>query len=243
MSSQRSFFLEISKKNFLLKKIYLYYNIYIRNFKFHFKSSQFNEEDIILKMFHKGFIGIYMDIGCFHPVRHNNTFKMYKKGWSGTNIDLNILTIDLFNVARPNDLNLCCAVSNKIEKKKIYYSGDLSPLNTINFKHINILNKLFGTKIKDLKVKKTKTVKLQNIIDKNKIFNINFLNLDIEGQEFDVLKNINFKKVSIDAISVEMFNYDQKSKIRNKKIINFLKKKKFDLKKIIGVNYIFKKIN
>jgi len=31
--------------------------------------------------------------------------------------------------------------------------------------------------------------------------------------------------------------------LKNKKKINFLKKKKFDLKKIIGVNYIFKKIN
>ena len=43
-----SLFYNISKKSKFFRRIYLYYNIYIRNIKFLFKSSQFNED---LKIF------------------------------------------------------------------------------------------------------------------------------------------------------------------------------------------------
>ena len=37
-----------------------------------------------------------MDLGCFHPIRDNNTYLMYKSGWSGINIDLNPLSIEFW---------------------------------------------------------------------------------------------------------------------------------------------------
>ena len=95
MSTKKSRLLNLSKKYPFLKKLYFFYNIYIRNFKFFFKSSQFGEEKKISKLFGKNFKGTYVDLGCFHPVRSNNTLQFYKKGWKGLNIDLNQLTIDL----------------------------------------------------------------------------------------------------------------------------------------------------
>ena len=44
MSTKKSRLLNLSKKYPFLKKLYFFYNIYIRNFKFFFKSSQFGEE-------------------------------------------------------------------------------------------------------------------------------------------------------------------------------------------------------
>ena len=46
--------------------------------------------------------------------KHQQLFfiEMFKKGWYGLNIDLNPLTIDLFNYARPSDINICSAISN-----------------------------------------------------------------------------------------------------------------------------------
>ena len=121
MSTQNSLFFRLSKKYHIIKKIFLYYNIYIRNFKFFFKSSQFGEDKIIVKLLKEKKYGTYLDLGCFHPVRQNNTYKLYKSGWGGINIDLNPFTIDLFNVARPNDKNICAAVSSKKGKKKPFF--------------------------------------------------------------------------------------------------------------------------
>ena len=98
MFPTNSLALKLSKKFTYFKTIYLYYNIYIRNFKFFFKNAQFGEDKKIIKLFNKNTKGTYVDVGCFHPIRQNNTYLMYKLGWSGVNIDLNPLTIDLFNV-------------------------------------------------------------------------------------------------------------------------------------------------
>ena len=123
MFSSNSLALNLSKKFTFLKTIYLYYNLYIRNFKFFFNSSQFGEDKKIIKLFNKS--GIYLDIGCFHPIRHNNTYLMYKLGWSGINIDLNPLSIKLFNFARPRDINICAAVSDKKKVKNLYFHQNM----------------------------------------------------------------------------------------------------------------------
>ena len=121
MSSGNSVILRWSKSYSLFKRIFLYYNLYIRNLKFFFKKSQsqFGEDIKILELFSKSKKGTYLDLGCFHPIRQNNTYLLYKLGWNGINIDLNPLSIDLFNVARPNDINICAAVSSRKSTKTL----------------------------------------------------------------------------------------------------------------------------
>ena len=53
----------------------------------------------------------------------NNTFKLFNKGWSGINIDLDFHTIDIFNNFRANDENIMAAVSDKIGKKETLFSS------------------------------------------------------------------------------------------------------------------------
>ena len=89
-----SLFFKISRKSKFFNKIYIYYNIYIRNIKFLFRSSQFDEDLKILKFFKEK--GFYVDIGCYHPIRYSNTYRMFKLGWKGMNIDLNPLSIEFF---------------------------------------------------------------------------------------------------------------------------------------------------
>ena len=121
MSTANSTALNLAKKYPIFKKLYLFYNIYIRNLKFYIKSSQFEEEKKVLEYFDKNYRGNFVDLGCFHPTRYNNTFRMYKLGWRGINIDLNKLSIDFFDFARPGDINICAAVSNKKTVKTLYF--------------------------------------------------------------------------------------------------------------------------
>ena len=71
MSSSNSLAFNLSKKFNFLKKLYLYYNIYVRNFKYLFNHSQFGEDKEIIKFFSEK--GFYLDIGCFHPIMFSNT--------------------------------------------------------------------------------------------------------------------------------------------------------------------------
>ena len=240
MSSANSLFFKYSKAYPLFKTIFLYYNIYVRNFKFFFNNSQFGEDKKILKLFKNKRKGIYLDLGCFHPIRQNNTYLFHKLGWKGINIDLNPLAIDLFNIARPNDINICTAISGKKGTKNLFFDHELSSLNTISKNHTLFLKKAFGKT--NLKKRKIKTNTLNSILKKHNIKEIDFMNIDIEGNELEVLKALNLKKIAIKVICIEIVNYQIYSndiKINKKKIFNILKKNNYRLKFKTFVNYIF----
>ena len=56
---------------------------------------------------------------------NNNTFRLYKRGWTGINIDLDYNTIEMFNFFRKKDLNIQAAVSDKSEEKiLIFFTTD-----------------------------------------------------------------------------------------------------------------------
>ena len=57
-------------KTSITRKIYLYYNLYIRNkaYKKRNSYSQWGEDQIIKDFFKDNKKGFYVDIGCFHPI-------------------------------------------------------------------------------------------------------------------------------------------------------------------------------
>ena len=239
MPSSQSKSLRIAKKFPFLKSVYFFYNIYVRNFKYLFGGSQFNEEKNILDLFESNFKGTYVDIGCFHPTKYSNTRKMYNLGWSGLNIDLNPITIELFNFKRPKDINICAALSNKIKKTKLYIHHDLSSQNTLSDNHVSWMKKNFG--LNKLKTKIIKTNRLDKILKKFKISNIDFLNIDIEGLELEVMSTLNLNKFNIKVICIELLAYNQVQKKRKKRILTYLKKNNFKIVDRLRENYILTK--
>ena len=187
--------------------------------------SMFGEDVFIEKFFKNKSKGIYVDVGCYHPLDGNNTYLLFKKGWKGINIDLNKTSIELFNKARKNDLNLRIAVSNKFKKIKYFYRKKINMLNTINKKFAN------SSFRKGFKTSFVQADTLNSVLGKSKLKNkkIDFLNLDIEGNEINALKSLNFKKYSPKLICVEIHNYSSSaSKINTLKsnpIYSFLKRK------------------
>lgn len=51
--------------------------------------SQFGEDRIIEAFFGTQGKGIYVDIGCNHPISYSNTWKLYLRGWNGVCVDPN----------------------------------------------------------------------------------------------------------------------------------------------------------
>ena len=237
----KSKFLNFVKKYPAFKKFYFFYNIYIRNYKFLKNGSQFQEDKFILEYFPKGHKGSYLDIGCFHPTRHNNTFLMYKKGWKGINIDMNPLSIELFDFCRPRDINLNLPISNDNLEKKVYFLGDLNTQNTLDKNQLNFLKSHHNVKDNEIVEKKIKTQNINSILDQFAFYNIDFMNLDVEGHEIEVLKSIDFNKIDIKFLSVEMINHNKESAEKGKQIHLYLTLNRYQLIKQFDFNYIYKK--
>jgi hypothetical protein len=237
---KKNFFLDLSLKKKKLYRLYLYYNLYIRNFKYLIKKnySQLNEDLFLKKYFNKN-KGFFIDIGCHHPYRGNNTYLLYKNGWSGINIDLSKITIDLFQIFRPRDINLNFALSNKIEKINLYIPNDnlLSTEITTSKKFSKILNKRHDNFYKSFK---TYSVNWNFIEKKYKIYlrSVDLLKIDIEGSDLKILKTINLKKLSPKLIMIEAPTFD---KISRNATINYLKNKNYKIIFDNKLNIICKK--
>ena len=165
--------------------------------------SMFGEDLIVKDFFKKKKKGFYVDVGCYHPLEGSNTYLLYKKGWHGINLDISTLSIELFNVARKEDLNVNVAVSNKSKKVKIYFRKKINMLNTINKKFAKSIFK------KGFQTKSINSNTLNSILKNSKFKNkrIDFLNLDIEGNELNALKSIDLKKYQPKLICVEIHNF------------------------------------
>ena len=134
-------------KNKISYKIYLFYNLYIRHKGFlkRDRYSQWGEDEFIIEYFKGKQKGIYLDIGCFNPFMYSNTCLLHRRGWKGINIDINPTSIDLFNIARPNDFNICTAVNDKKKTFEVYQDDPFSPVNKLDKKFYKIF-KFFNFK-------------------------------------------------------------------------------------------------
>ena len=161
--------------------------------------------------------GLYVDVGAQHPVSNNNTYLLYKRGWRGINIDLDIENIKLHNLVRQNDLNLCEAISSKSKEIDLFFYHDKSPINTVE----KIVADSQKAKVKQ--IKKIKTTTLNKILDANDIKHINYLNIDVEGHEIHVLKGLDLIKYKPDVISIEYLDLTMKKlEFKNNNIDNVL---------------------
>ena len=241
MSTKKSKSLNFIKKYPFFEKIYFFYNIYIRNYKFYLNGSQFGEEIKINKLFKNNYKGTYIDLGCFHPTRYNNTFQMYKNGWRGINVDLNPLSIELFNFLRPKDINLNIAISDKTQETEYYFIDDFNTQNTLDNNHLSFLKDHHNIKNSEITEKEIKTKAIGQILIDFDFNNIDFMNIDIEGHEINVLEKLNFEKFFIKLLCVEMINHNEKSKINNNEIDNLLKKNNYKLIEKFDFNYIYER--
>ena len=235
-----SILFQLSKKNKFLRKIYFFYNIYIRNKKFLKKSSQFGEDKFILDLFDKDYRGKYLDLGCYHPTRHSNTHILYQSGWTGINIDLNPLTIELFNFMRPKDFNYNIGISNSEEEKELYFINEFNTQNTLDKNQLNFLKNHHNVKDREILKTKLKTKKLETILLDNNFHNIDFFNIDIEGHELEVIESIDFDKFKFKYICIEMIQHNEISVNRSKKIKDILNNNDFIIVKKFEFNYIYK---
>ena len=203
----------------LFEKIHILQNLYLKNKCFLKKKSySMDGEDIeIFNYFKNKKNGFYVDVGAYHPIERNNTMLLYLNGWEGINIDISTFSIKLFNHLRTRDLNLNLAISKKEGMVDMYFQKKLSQLSTIKKQHAN---KSFQGNIKKKQIE-SKT--LDNVLDRSKFRDkkIDFLDIDVEGADIDVLESLNFNRYSPELICVEVIekNNDESQ------IFKFLKKR------------------
>ena len=199
----------------------IYYKKYTK------RSYSFNNVDLVIDYLFKDIEnGIYIDVGCNHPIKYNNTYLLHKRGWFGINIDLDDSSIKLFNKYRPKDFNVEALVSNDEKIKKTYIYHDRSAINTVEKDLVNLKEN------KPKKIIDKKSITLNKIIENSPFSNrkINLLTIDVEGHEFPVLEQFEFGKYKIDVVVIELLDKKiKKMEMWNQSVDMVLKSDIYDL--------------
>lgn len=189
--------------------------------------SQEGEDLILQRIFDSKSSGFYVDVGACHPMRFSNTFIFYKKGWRGINIEPNPEAVTLFKRDRPLDINLNCGAAPKSSSMK-YYMFDEPALNTFSAdvatQRITQTNyKLIAEK--DVEVLPLKQI-LQSYLPENT--SIDFMSIDVEGLDLQVLESNDWGKYHPGWVLVEQLNL-QNIEDLDFDIHHFMKSKGYEL--------------
>lgn len=190
--------------------------------------SQEGEDMILSRIFEGKKNGFYIDVGAHHPKRFSNTYFFYKQGWRGINIDAMPNSMRLFNKIRPRDINLEIAISSE-SKKLTYYEFNEPALNGFSeelsrdrdgLRNYKIINQLEIT-----------THRLDDVLKnlKNEIpTEIDFLSIDVEGLDFEVLQSLNFNVYKPRVILIEILTSNLED-IAKHEIADYLKKFNYEV--------------
>lgn len=163
-------------------------------------------EDLILNRILEGRqSGFYVDVGAHHPYRFSNTYLFYKKGWRGINIDPMPKSMELFEKERPEDINVEVGISSE-KKDLIYYMFNEPALNTFSGNEASNKAKLKNYEI--ILKKKVKTLPLKEVLKEYMPENksIDFMSIDVEGLDLEVLKSNDWNKFRPEYILIEDLN-------------------------------------
>jgi FkbM family methyltransferase len=150
-------------------------------------------EDLILNRLLEGQLhGFYIDIGAHHPVRFSNTYLFYKRGWHGINIDAMPGSMKKFERVRPRDINIECGVA-ATSGKLMYYRFNEPALNTFDSIEAQRKNQSPYQLLNTIEVS---VERLDALLDRYLPVGqqIDFLSVDVEGRDEEVLRSNNWSQ-------------------------------------------------
>ena len=179
------------------------------------------QQDLILdqQIFKGKSNGVFVEVGALDGFGASNTwFFEMERNWSGLLIEPNPVEFNKRNQhPRPNSIFENCAISDvemdinflSIEGPCNVLSGIMEFYNSQHLERIDRELEMYSNHPEghELYSRKEqipmKAVRLQTLFSKHNITKIDFISIDVEGAELQVLNSINFDKVDINVFMIE----------------------------------------
>lgn len=171
-------------------------------------TSQLGQDIFVDEYFNSKTNGVFVDIGAHDGKSGSNTYFLEKtRKWKGICVEPGI------NEFKELDKNRNCITINSCvsdydgESEFTYLEGHTNMLSGLSESYderhkTRIKNEIemYGGKANIINMP---VFKLQTILDKHQLYDIDYCSLDTEGSELNILKSIDFKKTKIKLFSIE----------------------------------------
>ena len=157
--------------------------------------------------------GIYCEVGALDGKKLSNTFYLEKElGWSGILCEPDKSYQELIRKNRPNNILVTEPIFSKENEE-------------VNFFELEGGRSGIDKNLNNEKSYKLKTTTLNKILKENlNNKNVNYISIDTEGTEYEIIKELDLDKFYPEIITIE-HNYDKE---KRDKIYKILKNKNYD---------------
>ncbi len=189
------FNLLIFGRNKIIKFIYKNYKI---------SNSQIFQDLFVLSISLQKKNGFFIEIGVGNGVDLSNTYLLEKSyDWKGILCEPDVRNFENIEKYRSSKL-VKSMISDKCKNNVEFYLNN-DPYSS-SFKNIQ------GTQKKIY----SESICLNHLFKKYELKEVDYISIDTEGNEYEILKNFNFKKYKVNIFTVEHnFNLEKRKKIQN----------------------------
>lgn len=150
---------------------------------------------------------IYLDIGAHHPTYLSNTYLFYKKGSFGVCIEPDPELYAKIKKKRKNDLCINAGIGINSASEADFYIMSTRTLNTFSRTEAERYQS-YGRQLID-KVVKIPLMTINDILDHFIGKELNFVSLDVEGLDFEIIKAFDFDKQRPEVVCIETITYTE----------------------------------
>ncbi len=189
------------------------------------------------KLFKEKRNGVFLDIGANDGVTLSNTFFFEKElAWKGICFEPLLVAFNKLQAARSSiNINACASNEDKID----YFlsitgygemlSGLKSNYDERHLQRIEDTIKEFGGSKNEIEVQ---CFDINKILKQHHFTQIDFISIDTEGNELEILKAIDFSQIHVKAITVEN-NY------KSTEMASFLSTQNFEKIKVLDADEVY----
>lgn len=151
-------------------------------------------------------IKTYLDIGANHPINGNATYLFYCNGARGYLIEPNKKHAEELRKVRPKDQVLSIGLSADENNGQIleYYNFEEQYFHNRNTFDAEIAEKVKRAFHTNYRTEYVEVRSINSLIDDGVIKdNIDYISIDVEGHEWEILKGFNFQKNHVKIFNIE----------------------------------------
>ena len=145
----------------------------------------------------------FLDVGAAYPVKYSNSYALQKLSWSGLLVEPNPSLVPELESRRSDTVALApVAVALSTGQQSLVDFGPLSSLESSATR--DIYASLREKKIDAGLVEPVSTLTFSDLLSRYSVpTEIGYLSIDVEGLDFDILRQFPFEKCSVAAITIE----------------------------------------
>jgi FkbM family methyltransferase len=128
--------------------------------------------------------GTYVDIGAGHPIADNVSFWFYERGWRGIAVEPQAELFGLYSRLRPRDIAVCGLIGRQCGETDFHIVDRLHGFST-TLEHVAKEARQFGAGYRTVRMP---VITLASLCEQHGTDEIDFLKIDVEGGEADVLR-------------------------------------------------------